>query len=120
MNAQSITPARVMTTVTHEGTVIQATEHPDAPLMRVKEGVRDSARLAPHVLRERGVILEVLVAGHGWQEIHCHTFIRFLKEDDGKVGTMTMTASGKREAHASLIQRAEFELFGMIEDSVWG
>ncbi len=61
---------------------------PVGPLLRVRDGLRDPARLEADVARERAIILECNVLGHGWHEIRSITYMRIPR---GGSGVMTLT-----------------------------
>ena len=121
MDMQFMMPCGISASACPEGTIIHASDaaFSDGPLLRVRDGLRDCDRLAPGVLRERGIILEIMLAGNCWQEIECKPYIRFLQDDEGKIGRMLMTPSAKKDAEGELVWRGIFHASSMIESAFY-
>jgi hypothetical protein len=118
---QLFMPMGVKSTNTAEGTIVESTGYswPDGPMLRVRDGDRDTSRLPDDVLSERAVILEVRLEGTGWNEISSSTYVRFLREDDGKIGRLVMTSASRKSARGDLVQQAVFQVSSMLESSCW-
>jgi hypothetical protein len=91
---------------------------PDGPLLRVRDGLRDPAKLEADVARERAIILECNVPGHGWQEIRSTTYLR-VPRGESNVMTLTRTTVDKQAAHAELLRHAEAMALSMLDENDW-
>jgi hypothetical protein len=85
---------------------------PDGPLLRIRDGLRDQTKLDEDVERERAIILELNVHGHGWQEISHRTYLR-VRHGESNVISLSETTAGKKEAHAELLMHAEMMALSM-------